>query len=103
MQRICNFLAKLKTTKRQRHSVDYFRKYTISDRTVLLEDKKSTDLKAKTLEERENIKKQAHDLERLQVLKECKPKLDRIDNRIFFEMTGRRLNPEQDWPEKDES
>lgn len=40
LQRISHFLAKINTSKRQRRSVEYFRKYTIGDTTVILDKNK---------------------------------------------------------------
>jgi len=44
MQRISKFMATLRTTKRQRRSVHYFRKYTVGQKLKLKDELKNTSL-----------------------------------------------------------
>ena len=73
-RRISTFLHKLQTKRRQRLSVDYFRRYTVQDSEI------------------NRPKQMKRDMTQKRILSECEPGRSDIDKRILFEMTGVRLD-----------
>ena len=104
IQRLSKFLAKLKTTKLQRRSVRYFRKYAIGDSNIAYRqeiEKKEKPMRTKT---RKLRLKQDAKKERNWVLDGCNQMRleNQTEKRIIFEMVGRRIDSD-DFPEADET
>mmetsp|Transcript_6472 Transcript_6472/g.8687 ORF Transcript_6472/g.8687 Transcript_6472/m.8687 type:complete len:177 (-) Transcript_6472:111-641(-) len=94
-QRLNKFVVRLNTTKRQRRSINYFRRFTIEDCQIeqeklivqkeeLLFKTPTRVLEAMALEEAEQDK--------ALIIEGCDPESSLADRRILFEMTGRRLH-----------
>ena len=76
-QRVSNFLNRIHSSRRQRLSVDYFRRYTVTDTEI---GRKKLGKKGMT----EN-----------RIINECQPTRSDIDKRILFEMTGVKLDRDE--------
>ena len=104
--RISKFVAKMGTNKRQRNSIDYFRRYTIDDQD-LVADQRRTQRQKDMFKElnkdgRAQLEHQTLEAEKEKVIEGCQPDHDPVDRRILFELTGRRFRPE-DFPPEDET
>ena len=73
-QRVNKFISKLLLARRQRYAVEYFRRYAIEDYEV----------------NKPESMKRGIDLGR--ILRELRPKSDKTDNRILYELTGIKLS-----------
>ena len=74
LQRINKFVQKLLLARRQRYSVEYFRRYAIEDYEV----------------NKPESMKRGIGLDR--ILSELQPKREKADKRILYELTGIKLN-----------
>ena len=99
-------MQKLQTTRRQRISVGYFRKYTVDENQIAIhaerEERRKRKLEHQSNAEIEEEERQVLEAEKELVIEGCKPRENMTDRRILFEMTGRRLNAE-DFPADEES
>ena len=84
--RVLKMIMRALTKKRQRKAVQYFLKY-------LIEDHEAT-------AERRSLG--AHDMSAEQLIDGFDPLADKIDRRILYEITGRKLNPDDYWDDSDQ-
>ena len=80
MNRLAHFLNKVWLNRRQRVSVQYFKRYTIKDYELNFKVK-GVDDKAPSREMSVN-----------RLVNQCEPEQDPLDKRIVYEMTGQRLD-----------
>ena len=80
MNRLAHFLNKVWLNRRQRVSVQYFRRYCIKDYELDFKDK-GVDDKAVNREMSFN-----------RLVNQCEPEHDPLDKRIVYEMTGQKLD-----------
>ena len=105
LQRMSKFLLKLETSKRQRRSVNYFRKYTIEDGEIELENKLKKEKEGREQTpslELEALERVRIEQEKDMIIEGCKPDESQTDRRILFEMTGKRLITDE-FPIEDET
>ena len=76
MQRIGKFLHKVSLARRQRLSVEYFRRYTVQDQDI------------------DEPKHNARGMPITRIVNECDAVNSLIDKRILYEMTGIKLDQE---------
>lgn len=104
--RVSKFLSKMETNKRQRTSIPYFRRYTITDYDIILDErrmeKEKEMLKALDKNARSQLEQTLLETEKESVIEGCKPESEANDRRILFELTGRRFSP-NDFPQEDET
>mmetsp|Transcript_13471 Transcript_13471/g.17049 ORF Transcript_13471/g.17049 Transcript_13471/m.17049 type:complete len:175 (-) Transcript_13471:48-572(-) len=93
-QRVNKFLTLLNTSKRQRSSVNFFRRYTIEDwqieqeKLIVAEEERLDKTPTSVLEA--NAHEEAEQVKAL-IMEGCDPEASLADRRILFELTGRRF------------